>query len=466
MGSVTTDAVQERTLRRTLRSSLAEWSRFALSPHGYTPAAHHLLLIDELERVADGRSDRLMLLLPPGSAKSTYASLLFPAWWFAKHPASSVIAASHTAGLARHFGRGLRALICEHGARLGYAIADDDRAAHRFATTRGGHYLAAGVRQTVTGRRADLLLIDDPIRSQAEADSAAGRERLWHWYRSDLMTRLTPGGRIVLVMTRWHPDDLGGRLIASGDGWRQVRLPALAEADDPLGRKPGEALWPRWEDEAALARKRAVLGERAFASLFQQNPRRLEGRLFAPSRITAVEQLPTGVAVRAWDLAATAQLGGGDPDWTVGVKLVRTEAGGFVIADVVRFRGVPAQVEQAIRAAAVADGASVTIGLPQDPGQAGRSQVLYLTRQLAGFRVVSSPETGAKETRAMPVASQIEAGNVSLLRASWNATFLDELSEFPNGSKDDQVDALSRAFAMLTDTGGPARFARTPIFTR
>lgn len=466
MGSVMIDAMQERLLRRSLRESLADWARFALAPSGFTPAAHHLLLIDELERIAAGQNDRLMLLLPPGSAKSTYASLLFPAWWFARHPASSVIAMSHTAGLARHFGRGVRSLIDEHGARLGYRIRGDDRAAHRFATTQGGYYLAAGVRQTVTGRRADLVVIDDPIRSQAEADSAAARERLWSWYRSDLTTRLKPGGRVILVMTRWHPDDLGGRLLDSNDRWRAVRLPALADADDPLGRAPGEALWPGWEDEAALHRKRTVLGERAFAALFQQNPRRVEGRIFAPSRITALDTPPSGIAVRAWDLAATAALGTGNPDWTAGVKLVRTDAGGFVVTDVVRLRGAPAEVEQAIRQTAIADGVMVAIGLPQDPGQAGRSQILYLARQLAGFRVVSSPETGAKETRAMPIASQVEVGNLSVLRATWNAAFLDELAEFPNGSKDDQVDALSRAFAMLTDTNGPARFAQRPVFAR
>lgn len=459
-------AQQERALRLAIRGQLAEWARFALAPMGFEPAAHHRLLVDELERVASGGSDRLMLLLPPGSAKSTYASLLFPAWWFARHPASSVIAASHTASLAQHFGRGVRTLISEHGARLGYGIVDANRAAHRFATTHGGQYLTVGVRQAVTGRRADLLLIDDPVRSQADADNAMARERLWDWYRSDLVTRLRPGGRIVLVMTRWHPDDLGGRLLRSDDDWRSVRLPALAEANDPIGRSPGAALWPAWEDEAAVMRKRAIVGERAFAALFQQNPRRLKGRLFSPARIAILDEAPPGISVRAWDLAATAQHGSSDPDWTVGLKLTRTEAGRFVVLDVARFRGAPAAVEDGIRRTAALDGLDVTIGLPRDPGQAGVHQISYLTARLAGHRVRSSPETGAKETRAMPIASQVEAGNLALLRGDWNAVFLDELSEFPNGSKDDQIDALSRAFAMLTDGGAPARFVRGPVLTR
>ena len=464
------EARRERALRLAIRGRLTDWACFALAPMGFEPAAHHRLLIDELEQVASGDNDRLMLLLPPGSAKSTYASLLFPAWWFARHPASSIIATSHTAALAQHFGRGVRTLIDEHGARLGYGVVDANRAAHRFATTRGGQYLAAGARQAVTGRRADLLLIDDPVRNQADADNAVARERLWDWYRSDLVTRLRPGGRVVLVMTRWHPDDLGGRLLGSDDTWRVVRLPALAEADDPLGRPPGTALWPTWEDEAAVLRKRAIVGERAFAALFQQSPRRMEGQLFTSSRIAILDEVPPGVpaglVVRAWDLAATAQHGGSDPDWTVGLKLMRTEAGRYVVLDVARFRGAPAEVEDGIRRVAALDGLGVTIGLPRDPGQAGVHQVSYLTARLAGHRVRASPETGAKETRAMPIASQAEVGNLALLRGNWNAVFLDELSGFPNGGKDDQVDALSRAFAMLTDGGAPARFVRGPVLTR
>ena len=169
--------------------------------------------------------------------------------------------------------------------------------------------------------------------------------------------------------------------------------------------------------------------------------------------------------VRAWDLAATGPEGR-DPDWTVGVKLMRDTEGRFVVLDVVRLRGGPAQVEAAIRSAAAADGTEVAIGLPQDPGQAGRAQVAYLARQLAGWRVVASPETGAKETRAMPVASQVDAGNVALRHAGWNRDFLEELAEFPNGRKDDQVDALSRAFSMLVSAAGPARFARLPLLAR
>ncbi len=232
---------RERERRKAIRTQLLDWVQLA----GFAPAAHHSHLIMELESVSRGDIDRLMVLMPPGSAKSTYASVLFPAWWFTQHPASSVIAASHTAELAQHFGRQVRNLIAEHGPRLGFALADDSRAAGRWQIVRDGYksrgeYFAAGVRGPITGRRADLAVIDDPVKSQAEADSQILREHAWNWFRSDLLTRLKPRGRIVLIMTRWHVDDLGGRLMAQQpEQWRVIRLPALAEADDPLGRADG-----------------------------------------------------------------------------------------------------------------------------------------------------------------------------------------------------------------------------------
>ncbi len=459
-------ALDERRLRADVRGSLRGWAEFALARDHQVPAGHHLLLIQELERVARGEVDRLMLLLPPGSAKSTYASVLFPAWWFSQHPASSVIAAAHTAGLARHFGQGVKGLVEEHSARLGYGL-QRGASAERFATSRGGQYYATGVRGAVTGRRADLLLIDDPVKSQAEADNAASRERLWRWFRSDLSTRLRPGGRIVVVMTRWHPDDLGGRLLENED-WRVLRLPALAEVGDPLGRDVGAPLWPEWEGLDALHRKRRMLGDRAFAALFQQAPIRQQGLLFRVAQIGVLDRAPQmqeGQVVRAWDLAATVD-GAGDPDWTVGVKLLRCGDGGFVVLDVRRVRVSSVEVAALIVATARQDGEEVAVGLPQDPGQAGKAQVQFLTQKLAGFRVAATPETGAKLSRAVPVASQVEAGLVKVVQAEWTRVFLEELADFPNGSKDDQVDALSRAFSMLTTSSGPARFAQVPFLGR
>ena len=444
---------------------LADWARTALAP--LQPAAHHLRLLADLERLDAGSIDRLMVLMPPGSAKSTYVSVLLPAWWLHRRPGSAVIAACHTADLAEHFGRQVRRLVSEHAPLLGFGLAPADRAAGRWATTAGGSYFATGVRGPITGRRADLVVIDDPIKSHAEADSALHRDHVWNWYRSDLITRLRPGGRVVVVMTRWHPDDLGGRLLEAGDGWAKLRLPALAEADDPLGRAPGEPLWPEWEDRAALERKQALVGSRVWSALFQQSPRRDDGGLFPVARIDVLDAAAAEMpSVRAWDLAATAGGDGRDPDWTVGLRLGREPSGRFLVLDVVRLRGGPHDVEAAIVTTAHQDGRAVPIGLPQDPGQAGKHQVAWLAARLAGHRVVASAETGAKVTRALPVAAQAEAGNLRLLRGAWNRAFLEEVRDFPHGRKDDQVDALSRGFAMLADTPPPARRLQLPIMSR
>ncbi len=458
------EALRERDLRRGIRSSLSAWATFAISATGYTPAPHHFMIMDQLERLSRGEATRLMILMPPGSAKSTYASRLFPAWWMARHPYDAVISACHTARLAEHFGRGVRGLLEQHADRLGVRLSGDLRAAGRFATEQGGEYFGIGVNGAVTGRRADLALIDDPVRSFADAESFSARERLWDWFRSELVTRMKPRGRMVLVMTRWHCDDLAGRLIDHGD-WEVLRLPALAEAEDALGREPGEALWPEWESAEALAAKRALLGDRHFSAIFQQTPVRDSGQLFDAARLRVVDTVPPGDAVRAWDLAGT-ESGAGDPDWTVALKLVRDGSGAWFIDDVIRFRGVAGEVASRMKAVASDDGVGVTVGLPQDPGQAGKSQIMFLTQILAGFRVVATPETGSKSVRAMGIAAQISAGTVSMRRAAWNAAFLDELSSFPHGRKDDQVDALSRAFSMMLEPQPPARFARLPFSTR
>lgn len=455
---------------------LLDWARHVMEPLGQSPATHHRLMISELDRLAEpdaeaGRHDRLMLLMPPGSAKSTYASVLFPAWFLARHPRASVLAVSHTASLALHFGRRVRALALAHPRLLGYELDPRHRAAGSWSTNQGGEYYASGVRGPLTGRRADLILIDDPVKNAAEADSALAREQIWDWYRADLATRLRPTGRIVLVMTRWHRDDLGGRLLAgdgtTNDGWRVVRLPAFAEADDPLGRQPGAPLWPEWENAEALARRRATVGPRAWASLYQQDPAPDGGSLFHIARIGLLAAAPHDASyARAWDLAATAATDGRDPDWTVGLKLGREPTGRLVVADILRIRGGPHEVEQAIVNIAAQDGVSVPIGLPQDPGQAGKQQVAWLTSRLVGHRVVATPETGAKTTRAAPVAAQVDAGNLAVVAAPWNQAFLEELREFPQGRKDDQVDALSRAFALLAERGAPARRLHVPFLAR
>ena len=448
--------------------ALRAWAEAALRDSGYQPAAHHLLLIAELEKLAAGDFDRLMIVMPPGSAKSTYTSLLFPVWWFQRHPRSTVICASHSLGLARSFGRRARDLVQEHADQLGFAIRPSHRAADNWSTTAGGEYLAVGVRGAVVGRRADLIIIDDPVKSHAIADSKRQRDFIWDWYKSDVSTRLKPGGRVALVMTRWHKDDLGGQLEATAeDGWRVLRLPALAEANDPLGRPPGEPLWPEWENKDALARRRALIGDRAWSALYQQQPYAPGGAFFRVNRIAETEAAePDAHVIRGWDFAATAKDDGNEPDWTVGVKLCRTDDRRWIVLDVVRIRGSGMEVEALLLRTAAQDGRKVTIALPQDPGQAGKFQASWFTARLRGFHVVSSRESGPKTERARYVATQVEAGHVAIVRAPWNRPFLEELRDFPHGSKDDQVDALARAFNTLESEPVATAMVRLDFFDR
>jgi len=458
------EAAAHLLLRRRIRADLGAWAEHALAGQGFAPATHHRLLIDELSAVARGENDRLMVFMPPGSAKSTYSSVLFPAWYLAQRPRLNVIGASHTATLAETFSRRVQGQIREHGRMLGYGLATE--AVERWEATNHGEYRAVGVGGPIAGIRADLAIIDDPVKSRADAESETLRERTWNWFNADLRTRLKPGGAIALIMTRWHEDDLAGRLLqVEPERWRVIKLPAFATAnDDPLGRELGAPLWG--DDDygygAELAEKRETYERsgamRDWQALYQQDPRPGEGSLFRVSAIETMEAEPAGgQAVRAWDLAATKQTGTRDPDWTVGVKLKRLPDGRFVVLDVVRARGGPDDVERMIVNTAHQDGRGVRISLPQDPGQAGKTQVLYLTRKLTGFTVESSPETGDKATRAAPVASQVNVGNLSIVRGAWNRPFLDELGGFPSATKDDQVDALSRAFMVLGLKPGPIR---------
>lgn len=407
--------------------------------------------------VARGETRRLAIFMPPGSAKSTYASKLFPAWYLAQKPNRALIGASHTANLAEDFSKEIQGFVRDHANALGYGVATEP--ADLWRTTNGGRYKAIGVGGAIAGSRADLAIIDDPVKTRQDADSETYRERAWKWFTADLRTRLKPGAPIILIQTRWHEDDLGGRILQTmGADWRVVSLPATAVEGDPLGRQPGDMLWS--DDEygygaeiAAVKREYEQSGAmRDWYSLYEQNPRPGDGALFKTERIEIIDTAPAGgQIVRAWDLAATKQVGTRDPDWTVGLKLQRIAGGGFVVLDVLRLRGGPDDVEAAIVNTANQDGRGVTISLPQDPGQAGKAQAQYLVRKLARFTVNVSPETGDKSTRAGPVASQINVGNFKLVQAPWNRPFIDELAGFPSGAKDDQVDALSRAFAELGD---------------
>jgi hypothetical protein len=267
---------EDELWKRACRKYLKAWATECVRDFGFEPAEHHLYLIKKLEQVIAGKIDRLMVFMPPGSAKSTYTSEILPPFWFNKFPRSSVIGCSHTGELAERFGRKVRNKILLKRDILGYSLDESNRAASRWETTTGGEYFAAGVGGAITGRRADLAIIDDPVKSREEAESEIIREKTFEWYKSDLVTRLKPSAKIILIQTRWHLDDLGGKLIhemeKGGDKWEIINLPAFALPDDPLKRKVNDPLWPEWENTEALERKRTIIGHRDFESLYQQNP--------------------------------------------------------------------------------------------------------------------------------------------------------------------------------------------------
>jgi predicted phage terminase large subunit-like protein len=449
-------ALKQEQWRRTCRQSFIAFCVEALSSRGEVPALHHRLLCSELEALARGKFSRLMVLMPPGAGKTTYTSRLFPAWFYAFRPGSNVIAASHTASLAEENSGFVQRTVRDNAGTLGYTMLNDAKDLWHPST--GGGYLATGVGGTIRGFRADLAIIDDPIKSYDEAESLTLRDSTWAWFVSDLQSRLTPTGRIVLIATPLHMDDLMGRLLRIQEGaWRVLRLPAISEGDgDALGRIEGEPLWN--DGPYGYGAKLLELREqheregrlRDWYGQYQGRPQPPEGNLFRPAQMPIIEALPGTPyeSIRAWDLASTAH-----GDFTVGLKLVRClgadHSDGLFITDVRRIRAGPEDVERLVMAVAEADGSMCKIALPQDPGQAGVSQIMHFTKLLTGRALISERMSGSKETRAYAVAAQANVGRIGMLRAQWNAALVEELASFPSGLHDDQVDALSLAFSVM-----------------
>lgn len=397
---------------------------------------------------------------------STYWSRLVPPWYLGTYPNRRIILTGYGDTFATKWGRAARDILEEHGSSLfDVRISPGSSAANRWdiAGQEGG-LIAAGVGGGIVGHGAHLALIDDPIRSAADAASPSVRERIWEWFSETLYHRLEPGGAIILIQTRWHLDDLAGRLLArsasgEGDYWREIRLPAIAEEDDLLNRKPGEALWPGRYDVDALERIRRQEGSRAWAALYQQRPIPAEGGLFQRTWFdTGAPPERFDAMLRYWDLAATAPTDGSDPDWSVGLLLARDRSKVYWVLDVVRFRESPAEAEARIRSTAERDGRQVPIVIEREPGSAGEYLVSHFARHvLHGFQVHPDRPTGAKSLRAQPAAAAAECGMFRLVQGRWNEPFLAELETFPYNVHDDQVDALSGAYSYLVGTEGRPR---------
>ncbi|MDH2239079.1 terminase family protein [Pigmentiphaga sp. GD03639] len=301
------EAAAELLARRRARAGLLEFTQYT-NPY-YEAAPHHRLIAAALERVERGETDRLMICMPPRHGKSELASRRFPAWYLGRNPERQVIAASYNGDIASDFGRDVRNIVIEpaYGALFATRLSPDSRAANRWHTSNGGMYVAAGVGTAITGRGAHLLLIDDPFKDRKEADSETARNDVWDWYTSTAYTRLMPGGAIVLINTRWHDDDLSGRLLAQqeagGDKWEVLSLPAIDQT--------GNALWPERYDIDRLLQIKAVLPERDWTALYQQQPAPDDGTYFQRDWFKFWERRPAHLSVYGTsDYAVTD--GGGD----------------------------------------------------------------------------------------------------------------------------------------------------------
>ena len=448
---------------RLLAYAIGQWA-------GYRPATHHRALAERLEAVAEGRIKRLMVFMPPRHGKSMLTSEFFPAWYLGMNSNHQVIAATYAQGLADDFGRKVRNLVSDprHKAMFPDSkLADDSQAANRFHLAQRGAYFAVGAGGPITGRGADLLLIDDPIKGREDAESETMRQRLKDWYTSVARTRLMPGGAIVVIQTRWHDDDLAGWLLREHqhENWEVLNLPALAEAGDPLGRTEGAALWPEAYPEAELATIRLSVGSRDWSALYQQRPSAAEGSIFRREhwryyRPTEVEpkalvaSLRCFQVVQAWDTAFKTKE---TNDYTVGVTIGISE-NRYYILDRWRNRVEFPDLKRTVTAQAAKWGATAV--LIEDTA-AGQSLIQELTRNTR-LPLVPVKADRDKVTRANAVTPTHEAGLIYLPEsAEWVSDFVDELASFPSAPHDDQVDALvhGMTWAMRVE---PPQFDETP----
>ena len=440
---------------------------------------HHPLIAKKLELVARGTIRRLIITCPPRHTKSELASRRLPAWFLGHAPRKQVICATYNDEFATEFGRDVRGIVQSDEYQAVFPlvkISKDSKAANRWNTSVGGSYYSVGIGGGVTGRGADLAIIDDPVKNMEEADSKHYRDRVGTWYKSAFYTRLMPKASIILILTRWSDDDLAGRLLAEakigGDKWEVISLQAIAGEEDLLGRKKGEALWPQWYPEPVLQQIKRTLGPRAWSALYQQEPVEDEGQFFKREWIdrntydkgALLKRVHDGTkhlkVYGASDYAVTP--GGGD--YTVHLVVGVDNRDDIYVLDMWRD-----QTESAEWVEAFCD--LVLRWKPvmwaEESGQIIKGVGPYLSKRMRERRAYCRREQFAsahdKATRARPIQARMSMNKVFFPEtASWMDEFVHEMLRFPAGVHDDQVDTLSLIGRVLDQMSTASDYKEPP----
>jgi predicted phage terminase large subunit-like protein len=416
----------------------------------------------ELTRVANGELKRLIINVPPGTMKSLLVSVFFPAWLWARDGSKRFLTASYGATLATRDNVRVRSVIesAWYQERFALRLSEDQNAKTKYNTSEGGWRFATSVGGAGTGEHPDIVIIDDPTTAQ-QAKSDAMRTEANDWFDRTVSSRgVSRDVAIIIIMQRLHMVDLTGHVLVKDRGaWEVVCFPMRYETEresDPEYRpdprdprtEPGELLWPDLFTEEKVRKLEIDLGPFSAAGQLQQNPVPEGGGLFKRAWFKMLDVLPVDRRlrfVRGWDTAGSEDAG----DWTVGVKMAEID-GMYIVCDVVRDRLGPAGVDSLIKNTADMDGRNRVMQREEkEGGSAGLAVINARAKTLKGHDYSGVTVTGDTVTRAKPFRSQVEAGNVYLLRGEWNEAYLSELSFFPVGDHDDQVDASSCAFNAL-----------------
>lgn len=450
---------REEIVAELSRRSLLDFTKYTFAE--YEVNWHHKVVGQALDDVLEGRNRWLLILEPPQNGKSEQVSRRFPAYALGKRPDKRILAASYNADLAADMARDVQKIVDSPqyrvlfpNTRLAEGKDLEVRTTRQFQVVgRRGFYYAAGVGGGMTGKSADIGIIDDPVKNREEAESKTYREMVWSWFTSTFLTRqFGDEGAIIVTLTHWHEDDLAGRLLKlmkddpEAPQFRVIKLEAIAETPNPEydPRAIGEALWPAKYPVSELKLRKAVMGKYEWSSLYQQAPTPPGGKLFKTAWFEGkiVDAAPAKARrVRGWDTAATED----DGDYTCGVLMAEAEDI-FYIEDVKRGQWGPSDVDKNIKLTAELDGRDVSVREEKEGGASGKTVIEARAKMMKGYDYKGVTVDKNKIGRARPFRSQCEAGNVRLVRGPWNKAYLDELCDFPTGSNDDQVDGSSCSF--------------------